>query len=105
MPANNSNPSAEPPDEQRLGLFAAFGLEAEYMLVDAESLDVTPAADRLLEAAAGELTDEFQNGDIAWNNELALHVIELKCNGPRASLAGLGRAFADNVKLANALLG
>ena len=75
------------------------------MLVDGESLDVTPAADQLLEAAAGELTDEFVNGDIAWNNELALHVIELKCNGPRASLAGLGRAFADNVKLANDKLG
>jgi len=74
---------------ERIGLFAAYGLEVEYMLVDGDSLDVAPAADALLESVAGELTDEWQNGPVAWNNELALHVIELKCNGPRASLAGL----------------
>jgi gamma-glutamyl:cysteine ligase YbdK (ATP-grasp superfamily) len=109
MPASNSNPPVErPPErlpERPLGLFAAYGLELEYMLVDAEELDVAPAADQLLEAAAGKLTDVFENGDIAWNNELALHVIELNCNGPRPSLAGLGRAFADNVRLANDKLG
>ncbi len=105
MPASNSNPPPEPAAERPLRLFDAFGLELEYMLVDGETLDVAPAADQLLEAAAGELTDEFENGDVAWNNELALHVIELKCNGPRPSLTGLGRAFADNVKLANTLLG
>jgi hypothetical protein len=87
-----------------LHLFDAYGIEVEYMLVDAETLDPAPAADRLLEAAAGELTDEFENGEIAWNNELALHVIELKCNGPRRALGGLGRAFADNVALANSKL-
>jgi gamma-glutamyl:cysteine ligase YbdK (ATP-grasp superfamily) len=108
MPASNSNPPAEPappPDEpaaeRPLRLFEAFGLEAEYMLVDAETLDVAPAADALLEAAAGRATDEFENSDVAWNNELALHVIELKCNGPRPSLDGLGEAFQANVQLAN----
>jgi carboxylate-amine ligase len=109
MPASNSNPPPDPLSDEgparELRLFEAFGLEVEYMLVDGERLDVAPAADELLEAAAGELTDEFENGDVAWNNELALHVIEFKCNGPRPSLAGLGRAFADNVKLANAKLG
>jgi hypothetical protein len=104
MPASNSNPPLETSSDRPLGLFDAFGLEVEYMLVDGESLAVAPAADRLLEAAAGELTDEFANGDVAWNNELALHVIELKCNGPRPSLAGLGAAFSDNVALANTLL-
>jgi len=91
--------------DSALGLFAAFGLEIEYMLVDGDSLDVAPAADQLLEAAAGKLTDEFENGDVAWNNELALHVIEFKCNGPRPSLAGLGKEFAANVALANSKLG
>ena len=74
------------------------------MLVDSETLDVAPAADALVEAVAGELVEEFENGDVAWNNELALHVLELNCNGPRRSLAGLGRAFADNVVLANSKL-
>jgi gamma-glutamyl:cysteine ligase YbdK (ATP-grasp superfamily) len=85
----------------KLGLFEAFGLEVEYMLVDGDSLDVAAKADELLEAVAGELTDEWRNGDIAWNNELALHVIELKCNGPRPALAGLGAALDANVRLAN----
>jgi hypothetical protein len=105
MPESNSNPPAEAAPERPLGLFEACGLEVEYMLVDGERLDVAPAADELLESAAGKLTGEFDNGEIAWDNELALHVIELKCNGPRPSLAGLDRAFADNVKLANTLLG
>ena len=100
---------AEPPtvaaNGAPLGLFEGYGLEVEYMLVDGDRLDVAPKADLLLEAAAGGLTDEWLNGPVAWNNELALHVIELKCNGPRASLAGLGSDFAANVKLANDKLG
>ena len=103
MPASNSSPptegGADAPNERTaaakpLGLFDAYGVELEYMLVDAETLDVAPTADELLEAAAGEHTDEFENGPIAWNNELALHVIEFKCNGPRPSLAGLATTFA-----------
>jgi carboxylate-amine ligase len=96
-----TDPAADEDVEPALRLFAAHGIEVEYMIVDGERLDVAPAADALLEAAAGELTDEFENGDVAWNNELALHVIEFKCNGPRPSLAGLGEAFHANVKLAN----
>ena len=84
MPDDNSNPPADTP----LRLFEAFGLEIEHMIVDGERLDVAPAADQLLESVAGEHTDEFENGAIAWNNELALHVIEFKCNGPRRSLSG-----------------
>ncbi len=104
MLESKPKPPVEPP-ARPLRLFEAFGVELEYMIVDGDSLDVAPAADELLEAVAGELTDEYENGDIAWNNELALHVIEFKCNGPRASLAGLADAFAANVKLANAELG
>jgi len=74
------------------------------MIVHAGTLDVAPVADRLLETVAGELTDEYENGEVAWNNELALHVIELKCNGPRSELAGLARAFSENVALANVKL-
>lgn len=88
-----------------LGLFEAYGVEVEYMLVDGERLDVAPKADMLLDAVAGELTDEWENGAVAWNNELALHVIEFKCNGPRPSLTGLGQEFAANVRLANDKLG
>lgn len=110
MPKSSSSPPVEPaaPSPEALPatlhLFDAHGIEVEYMLVDAETLDVAPAADELLEAVAGELVEEFANGEVAWNNELALHVIELNCNGPRRSLTGLGRAFADNAVLANSKL-
>ncbi len=86
------------------GLFELYGVELEYMIVAADTLDVRPVADDLLIAAAGELTDEFENGAIAWNNELALHVIEFKCNGPRPALKGLAAEFHANVVLANRLL-
>lgn len=87
-----------------LGLFEACGIELEYMLVDAGSLAVAPAADALLTAAAGEPTTEYERGDFAWNNELARHVIEFKTNGPRAGLAGLAAGFAGEVVHANGLL-
>jgi gamma-glutamyl:cysteine ligase YbdK (ATP-grasp superfamily) len=118
-PSNSSAPTdgggGSPPGDPRavehdagaarpLGLFGAYGIELEYMLVSADTLDPAAAADELLEAAAGEHTDEFENGPIAWNNELALHVIEFKCNGPRPSLAGLAEDLAANVKLANSKL-
>jgi gamma-glutamyl:cysteine ligase YbdK (ATP-grasp superfamily) len=101
MAENNQSPPVETP----LRLFDAYGIEVEYMLVDGERLDVSPAADQLLESVAGEHTDEFENDTIAWNNELALHVIEFKCNGPRRSLAGLSTELAANVRLANDALG
>lgn len=87
-----------------LRLFQGFGIELEYMLVDAARLDVAPAADWLLAEAAGDLTSEYVSGDLAWNNELALHVIELKLNGPQATLAGLPERFGAGIAHVNELL-
>ena len=78
--------------QPRIGLFGAYGIELEYMIVDSASLDVRPIADRLL-GAEGDVT----RGPITWSNELALHVIELKNTEPAPSLAGLGALFQDNV--------
>ena len=92
--------------EQRrpLGLFAGYGVELEYMIVDARTLDVLPVADRLLAAAAGEPTAEVEVGELCWSNELALHVIELKTNGPATTLAGLAATFTAHLQRINALL-
>ncbi|MCA9564363.1 MAG: glutamate--cysteine ligase [Myxococcales bacterium] len=88
-----------------LGLFEAFGVELEYMIVDSDSLKVLPIADKLLSAAgAGEAGCDVEFGPIAWSNELALHVVEFKTNGPRADLSGLDADFQENVERANALL-
>ncbi len=87
-----------------LHLFQGYGIELEYMLVDAGSLDVSPQADWLLAEVAGDLTDEYVSGDLAWNNELALHVIEFKLNGPAPALDGLAVRFQAEIGKANALL-
>jgi gamma-glutamyl:cysteine ligase YbdK (ATP-grasp superfamily) len=87
-----------------LGLFAGYGVELEYMLVDAESLSVLPVADRVLRAVAGETVSEAEVGELCWSNELVLHVIELKTNGPAASLAGLAPVFQEHLRRINGLL-
>ncbi|MEQ1904408.1 MAG: glutamate-cysteine ligase family protein [Pirellulaceae bacterium] len=88
---------------KRLHLFEGFGIELEYMIVDAVSLDVRPIADKILQAAAGEIVSDFEDGPIAWSNELALHVIEVKTNGPTKSLAQVTGDFQKNVTHINRL--
>lgn len=87
-----------------LHLFEAFGVELEYMLVDAAMLDVVPAVDRIMHARAGEFAGEIEAGDgISWSNELAAHVIELKTTDPTADLAGCAARFAKNIATINTL--
>ncbi len=93
---------AEP--EPTLGLFEGFGIELEYMIVDAVSLDVRPIADRLIEAEHGRPANETLRGPMAWSNELARHLIELKTRGPVPRLAGLADAFSREVARIDALL-
>lgn len=88
-----------------LGLFQGFGVEIEYMCVAADTLAVRPVADQVLTAANhGVLTGEVERGALAWSNELVLHLLEMKCNGPVPALAGLAAAFQADVVAANALL-
>ena len=68
------------------------------MIVDGATLDVRPIADALLEAERGrDRRARSSAASMAWSNELALHVIELKTNGPAPSLAGLAERFAGEV--------
>lgn len=91
-----------------LGLFAGFGVELEYMIVDRQSLDVRPVADALFRAAAGVDTCDVEpdgpEGAVGWSNELALHVVELKTIAPVATLDGLAPRFDDHVRRVDALL-
>ncbi len=64
-------------------IFSVMGIEIEYMLVDQDSLNVQPKSDQLLKTLAGHQTNEVEMGDIAISNELVMHVLELKNNGPR----------------------
>jgi glutamate---cysteine ligase / carboxylate-amine ligase len=86
-------------------LFSAFGIEIEYMIVDRETLSVLPVADKVLAAAAGkEGAGDADMGELVWSNELVAHVLELKCNGPAATLSGLAAIFAKHVGKVNAIL-
>ncbi len=85
-------------------LFAAYGIELEYMLVDSETLDVLPVADAVLRAAAGTTVSDVETGALAWSNELVLHVLEVKTNGPVEKLAGVAALFQHDVARLRQLL-
>lgn len=90
----------------RLRLFQAFGVELEYMIVDARSLDVRPIADELLRDGAGatEYVDEVEDEDVCWSNELVAHVVELKTAEPAPALRPLAAQFTAHVARINQLL-
>jgi hypothetical protein len=89
-----THPAGERPP---LSWFSAFGIELEYMLVDVDSLDVRPIADLLLAELGGPGAADAECGPVAWSNELARHVIEIKTNGPVPSLAGVPADFTRAV--------
>lgn len=89
-----------------LGLFEGFGVELEYAIVDRRSLAVRPIADELLRHFAGSYVGDHDDGPISWSNELALHVIELKTNGPAPSLRSVATDFQRSLlRLDGALAG
>ncbi len=88
-----------------LGLFGGYGIELEYMVVDRASFAVRPIVDELLRHFAGHVVGDFDDGPVSWSNELALHVLELKSNGP-AALRGAGAQFQRSLaRLDGALAG
>jgi carboxylate-amine ligase len=91
-------------DPASIHLFQAYGVELEYMIVDRETLSVLPITDKVLYEVAGEYLSEVEMGELAWSNELALHVIELKTNGPAPRLDPLPQRFQDHVHRINTLL-
>jgi glutamate---cysteine ligase / carboxylate-amine ligase len=79
-----------------LGLFEGVGVELEYMIVDARSLDILPKSDHVIYSVASDYVSEVERGNLAWSNELVLHVLEIKTNGSAPGLAGLDdEAMAD----------
>lgn len=81
-----------------LHLFDAFGIELEYMLVDRDSLEIQPSADKVLWALNGGVqSGDFEAGPITWSNELALHVIELKTTRPATRLSKVVTQFENAI--------
>jgi len=89
---------------KRLHLFDGFGIELEYMIVDRRTLSVRPIGDHLLRTPSGKVESEIPMGDLKRSNELVLHVLELKTNGPAPSLNGLQQSFQRGVCQMNGML-
>ena len=88
----------------RLALFGGYGIELEYMIVDEQHANVLPVTDAVIKHRAGEYVNEVEDGAVAWSNELVLHVIELKSNGPAPSLTSLPAQFTAAVRTINHIL-
>lgn len=89
---------------RHLHLFEGYGIEAEYMIVDRETLAARPVTDLLLKEIAGEIVNEVELGETAWSNELVMHVVEMKTNGPLADLSRLAGLFQADVTRINGIL-
>lgn len=85
-------------------IFSVLGIEIEYMLVDKDSLNVQPKSDLILSELAGHMANEVALGDIAISNELVMHVIELKNNGPKPPEAPIAEQFQKIIHELQALL-
>jgi gamma-glutamyl:cysteine ligase YbdK (ATP-grasp superfamily) len=84
-----------------LHLFEAYGIETEFMIVDAITLDIKPISDQLFKAVTGEFSGYFENEEIAWSNELVNHVIEIKTNGPTTDIKNVVSKIHENIRLIN----
>lgn len=86
-------------------LFEVYGIEAEYMIVDRDTLDVLPLAQFVLEKySQGDIENEVEVGEVAWSNELVCHVIEIKTNGPTKDPIQAGEHFFASLKLIQEIL-
>jgi carboxylate-amine ligase len=85
-------------------LFECYGIELEYMIVSRDDLRVLPICDQLLHAVCGAYESEVEMQQLSWSNELVLHVVELKTNGPARGLSGLEQKFQEHVRQVNQLL-
>jgi len=78
-------------------IFSVLGLEIEYMLVDKDTLDIRPLSDLILKNLAGSQVNEIALGNIALSNELVMHVLELKNNGPKPPDSPIAHDFQKTI--------
>ncbi len=86
-------------------LLSVIGIEIEYMIVDDVSLDIQAKSDLILHRlAGGNLVNEVALDEIAVSNELVMHVIELKNNGPKPPSHPIAQAFQSVIQQLDSLL-
>lgn len=84
-------------NKRPLHLFEGYGIEMEYIIVSNSRLNVLPISDQILKNAAGKIISEHERGLMAWSNELVLHLIEIKTNGPVTGLNGAADLFQNEI--------
>jgi len=87
-----------------LTAFSAIGIELEYMIVDRESLAVSPIADTVLRDDEGLVRSDIDRGETGWSNEVVLHLVELKNPRPTQDLTRLLPAFEADIGEINRVL-
>ena len=87
-----------------LHLFEGYGVELEYMIVNKNDLTILPITDKVIHRVSGTYNSEIDMGPLNWSNELVLHVIELKTNGPAPSLDTLPNHFLSHIRKINHIL-
>jgi carboxylate-amine ligase len=85
-------------------LFSVVGIELEYMIVDQHDFSVRAILPQIFQQFSDPPPFNIEQGDMAWSNELAAHVVEFKTNGPAPSLAPLSARFHQQVQTVNQLL-
>jgi carboxylate-amine ligase len=104
IPAPGNDKMAYSTLPYRYHLFQAFGVELEYMIVDSDTLQVRPVADKLLKHELGYYGADCVRGPVTWSNEMVLHVVELKTSQPATNLSRVGHLLADEVYYINTVL-
>lgn len=87
-----------------LSLFEGFGVEMEYMITDSDTLKILPVSDKILQHRSGRIVSETSAENMAWSNELVLHVIEIKTDGAAIDLSSLPVGFQEQVSEINSIL-
>src|SRR6056297_1112446 len=84
--------------QRPLHLFEGYGVELEYMIVNRDSFAIMPISDRILKNESDEVVNELKWDGVAWSNELALHVIEIKTAGPAKDLSEVGAELQNHTE-------
>lgn len=90
--------------KNEIHLFEAYGIELEYMIVDAVTLDIKPICDELFKIQSGDYNSAMIFNHFAWSNELVNHVVEIKTYGPTPQIHDLAANFHENIREINSEL-
>lgn len=77
--------------------FSVAGMELEYAVVDAD-LNIASRVEDAFRVIAGRHTSDVELGRVAFSNEIADHVFEVKTPLPTRSLAAAEEALVDGVR-------